>query len=236
MKNQIAGKVSKIETMGLVDGPGVRTVVFLQGCPLRCLYCHNPEMQETFGKSDSYQAKDIVKIVKRYLPYYKKEGGVTFSGGEPLLQKEFLLETLKECKKEGINTCLDTSGIGSGYEEILDYVDLVILDVKACDKKLYNYITGGDFSLFLKFLETCQRKGKKMWLRQVIVPGINDNEESVKTLKKFASSLKNIQRIELLPYHSMAKEKYKQLGRNYPLAKTPEMDKKRCEELEKLLK
>lgn len=236
MKNQIAGKVSKIETMGLVDGPGVRTVVFLQGCPLRCLYCHNPEMQETFGKSDSYQAKDIVKIVKRYLPYYKKEGGVTFSGGEPLLQKEFLLETLKECKKEGINTCLDTSGIGSGYEEILDYVDLVILDVKACDKKLYNYITGGDFSLFLKFLETCQRKGKKMWLRQVIVPGINDNEESVKTLKKFASTLKNIQRIELLPYHSMAKEKYKQLGRTYPLAKIPEMDKKRCEELEKLLK
>ena len=230
------GKVANIETMGLVDGPGIRTVIFLQGCPLRCIYCHNPEMQEFNGKTESYTPKQIVNILKRYKTYYKNNGGVTFSGGEPLSQREFLLECLKLCKKEGINTCLDTSGIGSDYEEVLDQVDLVILDVKAVSAEEYKKITGGNFDIFLKFLNACQKKDKKLWLRQVIVPGINDDKKHVEMLKEFIKPLKNIQRVELLPYHTMAKEKYRLLNRSYPLGDTPEMDKKKCEKLEKILK
>ena len=222
--------------MGLVDGPGVRTVIFLQGCPLRCLYCHNPDMQEFGLKIKQYTPKQVVEILKKYKTYYGNDGGVTFSGGEPLGQGEFLCECLKRCKKEGINTAVDTSGIGTNYDEILDFVDLVILDVKACEKEEYKKITGGNFDTFLTFLKQCQKKKKKMWLRQVIVPGINDDEEHIKKLKEFIKPLKNIQRVELLPYHTMAKKKYEVLNRDYPLGDTPEMDRKKCMELEKLLK
>ena len=233
MKN-IKGKIAEIQTMGLLDGPGVRTVIFLHGCPLRCLYCHNPEMQNG-GKFQEYTPSEIVTILKRYKPYYKDNGGVTFSGGEPLTQRDFLLETLKLCKKEGIHTCLDTSGVGINYEEILDYTDLVIMDIKACNSELYKKITSKNIDNSLKFLDVCQKKEKKMWLRQVIVPGINDDIEHIMELKKFISKLKNIERIELLPYHTMAKAKYLKLGRNYPLGDTPDMDKKKCRELEKML-
>lgn len=230
------GKIAEIQTMGLLDGPGIRTVVFLQGCPLRCLYCHNPEMQNPLQKVKLYTPKQIVDVLKRYKSYYKDNGGVTFSGGEPLMQRDFLLETLKLCKKEGINTCLDTSGFGFNYDEILDYTDLVILDIKAVNPLLYEKITKQKVEISLEFLKTCQKKNKKLWIRQVIVPRINDDEKHVLELKKFISKLKNVERIELLPYHSMAKGKYAKLGLTYPLGDTPEMDKKKCMELEKLLK
>ena len=229
------GKVASIETMGLLDGPGIRTVIFLQGCPLKCLYCHNPEMQDCQTRVTEYTPKQLVDIIKRYKPYYKDDGGVTFSGGEPLMQGKFLLECLKRCKKEGINTCLDTSGVGKGYEEVLDYVDLVILDVKAIEENNYINLTGQKIRLFLDFLNTCQVKNKRMWLRQVIVPGINDTEENILKLKEFIAPLKNIERVELLPYHTMAKNKYKQLNREYPLKDTPEMDKEECLRLERIL-
>lgn len=230
------GKVAEIQTMGLLDGPGIRTVVFLQGCPLRCLYCHNPEMQDSMQKVKEYTPKQIVDILKRYKSYYKDNGGVTFSGGEPLMQRDFLLETLKLCKKEGINTCLDTSGFGFNYDEILDYTDLVILDIKAINPELYTKITKQKVEISLEFLKTCQKKNKKLWIRQVIVPRINDDEKHVLELKSFISKLKNVERVELLPYHSMAKGKYAKLGLDYPLGDTPEMDKQKCIELEKLLK
>lgn len=230
------GKVAEIQTMGLLDGPGIRTVVFLQGCPLRCLYCHNPEMQDSMQKVKEYTPKQIVDILKRYKSYYKDNGGVTFSGGEPLMQRDFLLETLKLCKKEGINTCLDTSGFGFNYDEILDYTDLVILDIKAINPELYTKITRQKVEISLEFLKTCQKKNKKLWIRQVIVPSINDDEKHVLELKNFISKLKNVERVELLPYHSMAKDKYAKLGLDYPLGDTPEMDKQKCMELEKLLK
>lgn len=220
--------------MGLVDGPGIRTVVFLQGCPLRCVYCHNPEMQE-FAETQKYTPEQILKILNRYKPYYKENGGVTFSGGEPLTQSKFLLECLKLCKQNNINTALDTSGIGENYDEILDYVDLVILDVKACEREEYKRITGGDFDKFFKFLNVCQKKKKKMWLRQVIIPNINDDESHILKLKEFIRPLKNIDRIELLPYHTMALKKYEKLKREYPLKGTPQMDKLKCKELEKIL-
>ena len=231
---EILGNIDSFESMGLVDGPGVRFVVFMQGCPLRCAYCHN---QETWSDEKKIQMtpSDLVKKILKYKPYFGDEGGVTFSGGEPLHQPEFLLEALKECKKNGIHTCLDTSGAGENYDEILDYCDLIILDVKELDEEKYKKLTGQNMDWFKNFLKKCQEKHKKMWLRQVIVPGYNDTEESVLKLKDFVSKLHNIEKVELLPYHSMAKEKYKKLGIKYRLENVLDMNKEKCKELEKLL-
>lgn len=220
--------------MGLVDGPGVRFVVFMQGCPLRCAYCHNPETWSDKKKIEM-TAEELVKKILKYKPYFGDDGGVTFSGGEPLKQPEFLLEALKECKKHNLHTCLDTSGFGENYEEILDYVDLVILDVKAIVPEKYKALTGQAMDKYNKFLETCQAKNKKLWLRQVIVPGYNDTKEDILKLEDYIKNIKNVERVELLPYHSMAKEKYKNLGIKYRLENVIDMDKEKCKQLEKLL-
>lgn len=231
---EILGNIDSFESMGLVDGPGVRFVVFMQGCPLRCAYCHNPETWSD-EKKIQMTPSDLVKKILKYKPYFGDEGGVTFSGGEPLHQPEFLLEALKECKRNGIHACLDTSGAGENYDEILDYCDLIILDVKELDEEKYKKLTGQNMDWFKNFLKKCQEKHKKMWLRQVIVPGYNDTEESVLKLKDFVSKLHNIEKVELLPYHSMAKEKYKKLGIKYRLENVLDMNKEKCKELEKLL-
>lgn len=231
---EILGNIDSFESMGLVDGPGVRFVVFMQGCPLRCAYCHNPETWSD-EKKIQMTPSDLVKKILKYKPYFGDEGGVTFSGGEPLHQPEFLLEALKECKRNGIHTCLDTSGAGENYDEILDYCDLIILDVKELDEEKYKKLTGQNMDWFKNFLKKCQEKHKKMWLRQVIVPGYNDTEESVLKLKDFVSKLHNIEKVELLPYHSMAKEKYKKLGIKYRLENVLDMNKEKCKKLEKLL-
>lgn len=230
----VKGNIDSFETMGLVDGPGVRFVVFMQGCPLRCAYCHNPETWSDQKKIEM-TAEELVKKILKYRTYFGDEGGVTFSGGEPLRQPEFLLEALKECKKQNIHTCLDTSGFGENYEEILDYVDLVILDVKAIVPEKYKALTGQAIDKYNKFLETCQEKDKKLWLRQVIVPGYNDTKEDVLKLKAYIKNIKNVEKVELLPYHSMAKEKYKNLGIKYRLDDVVDMDKEKCKQLEKLL-
>jgi len=234
--SKILGNIASIETLGLVDGPGVRFVVFLQGCPLRCAYCHNPEMWNHTEIKDQVSAEDLVKKIKKYQPYFKDGGGVTVSGGEALMQVEFVTELFKLCKLENIHTCLDTSGYGDNYEELLDYTDLVILDVKELDSEKYTTLVGREIDKFHKFVEVCQQKNKPLWLRQVIVPNYNDNKESVLKLKEFASKLKNVEKIELLPYHSMAKDKYKKLGIPYRLENTEDMDKQKCKELEKILK
>ena len=231
----VKGNIDSFETMGLVDGPGVRFVVFMQGCPLRCAYCHNPETWSDQKKIEM-TAEELVKKILKYRPYFGDEGGVTFSGGEPLRQPEFLLEALKECKKQNIHTCLDTSGFGENYEEILDYVDLVILDVKAIVPEKYKALTGQAIDKYNKFLETCQEKDKKLWLRQVIVPGYNDTKEDVLKLKAYIKNIKNVEKVELLPYHSMAKEKYKNLGIKYRLDDVVDMDKEKCKQLEKILR
>ena len=231
----VKGNIDSFESMGLVDGPGVRFVVFMQGCPLRCAYCHNPETWSD-EKKIQMTAEELVNKILKYKPYFGDEGGVTFSGGEPLHQSKFLLEALKECKKHNINTCLDTSGAGENYEEILDYCDLVILDVKELDDEKYRKLTGKSMEWFNKFLNKCQEKNKKMWFRQVIVPGYNDTKESVLKLKEFASKLKNIEKVELLPYHTMAKEKYKKMGIPYRLENVLDMNKEKCKKLERLLK
>ena len=231
----IKGNIDSFETMGLVDGPGVRFVVFMQGCPLRCAYCHNPETWSDKKKIEM-TAEELVKKILKYKPYFGDDGGVTFSGGEPLKQPKFLLEALKECKKHNLHTCLDTSGFGDNYEEILDYVDLVILDVKAIVPEKYKSLTGQVMDKYNKFLETCQAKNKKLWLRQVIVPNYNDTKEDVIKLKEYIKSIKNVERVELLPYHSMAKGKYKNLGIKYRLENVLDMDKEKCKQLEEFLR
>ena len=232
----IKGNIASFESMGLVDGPGVRFVVFLQGCPLRCAYCHNPEMWNLRDIKLEMTPQELADKIKRYAVYFKDEGGVTISGGEPLMQAEFVTEVFKLCKAEGIHTCLDTSGCGDATDELLDNTDLVILDVKELDEKRYQDLVAQKMDKFNKFLAKCQQKKKKMWLRQVIVPNFNDTKESVLKLKAFAEQLENIEKIELLPYHDMAKKKYKELGIPYRLENVPVMDKAKCKQLEKLLK
>lgn len=232
---EIKGKISSEESLGLVDGPGIRYVVFLQGCQLRCLYCHNPETWDLNGKSYEVSPQELVKKIARFKSYFGSDGGVTFSGGEPLLQPQFLLECLKLCKKEGINTVLDTAGVGFGeYQEILSYVDLVILDIKATGEEEYKKITGQNMSRFNQFVEECRKSNKKLWLRQVIVPGINDDEEHAMMLGNFAKTLENVEKVELLPYKTIGSHKYQMLGLVERLTGVLEMDENRCKELEKI--
>lgn len=230
---EIVGNISSIET-GFVDGPGVRAVVYFQGCPLRCLYCHNPETWETINKN-LMTPNQVMEKISRYKAYFGKDGGITFSGGEPLMQPKFLLEVLKLCKKEGYHTAIDTSGYGVVDGDLLDYVDLVILDVKSVDENEYKYITGKDINTFNNFLNLVQQKNIPLWIRQVIVPNINDTKESILKLKDFVKNIKNVQKVELLPYHDMAKNKYKKLNINYRLENTKPMDKNKLKELEKIL-
>ena len=236
MEKEILGNISSIESMGLVDGPGIRYVVFLQGCELRCLYCHNPETWDKTREHQRMTPEELVKKIVRFKSYFGRTGGVTFSGGEPLLQPKFLLECLKLCKKEGINTALDTAGVGFGdYDEILLLTDLVILDLKAVSEEDYKKITGQPMIRFKKFLADCQRLNKKLWIRQVIVPGINDNEENIKKIKDFVSQLRNVEKVELLPYKTIGVHKYEDLKIRYRLEGVPDMEEERCKELEKLL-
>lgn len=228
------GSVASIESFGLVDGPGIRTVVFLSGCRLRCLFCHNPEML-TRG-IDNYTSEDLAKKIIRNKPYFKNNGGVTFSGGEPLLQSDFVIETCKILKRENVHIALDTAGVGNhDYDEILSLVDLVIFDVKAIDDQGYTEMTGNKIDESLYFLSKCQELNKKMWIRQVIVPGINDSINYIERLAEFIKPLKNIEKVELLPYHTMALDKYKTLNIDYKLKDTKQMDVQKCKELEKLL-
>ena len=233
----VKGSIDSVETMGLVDGPGIRYVVFLQGCKLRCLFCHNPETWKMEEKNMT-TAEELIDKIKRYKNYFGKEGGVTFSGGDPLCQPEFLLECLNQCKQEGIHTCLDTSGVGCNkeiYPEILSYTDLVILDIKAVTPEAYKKMTGYPMKDFLEFLELCQKLEKKLWLRQVIVPGINDTEEYILKLKKYIKNIKNVERVELILYHLYGEEKYKKLGISYRLDGVPAMKKEDLDKLNQIL-
>lgn len=226
----IKGAVDSIETFGLVDGPGIRTVVFLSGCKLRCKYCHNPEMWVR-GK-ENYTPEELAKKILRNKNYFARNGGVTFSGGEPLLQSEFIISVAKILKKENIHIALDTAGVGNGnYEEILKYVDLVLLDIKHTKEEDYFYLTGMSMEEYLKFVRVLNKMKKQVWIRQVIVPGIMDNDNYLKSLVKEVKKIKNVKRIDFLPYHKMGILKYEKLGIDYPLEGVPEMDKNKCQEL-----
>ena len=233
----IKGKISSIETLGTLDGPGVRFVAFLQGCKLRCKYCHNPETWNIHAETELTTPQQLVEKVEKYKNYFGKNGGVTFSGGEPLLQPEFLLECLKLCKDKKIHTCIDTAGVGFGkYEEILKYTDLVILDIKAVEESEYIELTGQPIKFFKDFLTQAINANKKFWLRQVIVPTINDDKEHIFKLKQFASTIPNVEKIELLPYKTIGVHKYKDLNIPYRLEGIEELSESKLQELNKILK
>lgn len=235
----IKGKIHSVESMGLVDGPGIRVVVFMQGCTLRCLYCHNPDTWTLDGNKDAldFTPEELVNKISRFRSYFEKSGGgVTFSGGDPLKQPEFLKETLKLCKEAGIHTTLDTSGVGFGdYEEILKYTDLVLYDVKHLTREGYKDMTGIEIDETQKFLEACKKMGTKMWIRQVVVPGKTDSEEYIRELGKFIKTLNNVEKVELLPYHLLGVNKYETLGIKYRLEGLEAMDKEACKALYKFL-
>lgn len=234
-QSSLFGNISSIESMGLVDGPGIRVVVFLQGCKLRCLYCHNPETWDMKDKT-LMSVEEVVNKILKYKNYIKKNGGVTFSGGEPLLQSDFIYECIKELKKHNIHICIDTSGVGSGYEKLIDLVDLFIVDIKSLDSQEYKYITGLDIDSFTDFIKKIQHSNKKIWLRQVIIPGINDDKEHIIQLAEYANSLCNVEKVELLPYHSYGEPKYISMNLKYRLEGYPALGKEKERELNKILK
>lgn len=226
------GRVHSMESMGLVDGPGIRTVIFFQGCSLRCRFCHNPDTWE-FNSGEITDPETLVKKICRFKPYFKNTGGVTFSGGEPLMQPDFLLETLKLCKQENIHTCIDTAGYGMGsYDEILQYTDLVLLDLKHINETDYRQMTGQSMKQFDEFLAALKKSKTPIWIRHVVVPGITDSEEHMKNLKVYIDSIPNVEKVELLPYHLLGKNKYEVMGIPYSLDGVPAMDKEKTMDLQ----
>lgn len=231
-ETSLTGTIHSLESMGLVDGPGVRAVVFLQGCPLRCRYCHNPDTQPMTGGTE-ITAEELTRRLLRFRPYFARGGGVTFSGGEPLMQPEFLAEMLRRLQENGIHTCLDTAGAGCGnYQEILAHTDLVLFDVKHEDPNSYHALTGGDIRRPRDFVEAVRRADVPMWVRHVVVPGLTDSGAHMAALRDYIKTLPRVERVELLPYHTLGVRKYAALGRPYSLSGVPEMDKDRCAVLE----
>lgn len=223
-----SGRVHSLESMGLVDGPGIRAVVFLQGCALRCQYCHNPDTWAVENPAaEVYTPGRLVEKLLRFKPYFGEKGGVTFSGGEPLLQPEFLAETLDLCRTAGIHTCLDTAGCGLGeYGAILRSTDLILLDVKHWEPEGYRQVTGGSMAAFDRFLEQAQAAGVPLWVRHVVVPGLTDGEAHLEGLERYLKAIRYIRRVELLPYHTLGVHKYAALGIPYPLEGTPPVEGK----------
>ena len=215
------GYIHSFESFGTVDGPGVRFVVFFSGCPLRCLYCHNPDTWQMGGMY--LTADEVMEKMRRNLPFYRT-GGLTATGGEPTMQLPFLTELFRLAKEEGIHTCLDTAGIlfreEEPYDELMKYTDLVMLDIKHMLPEEHRKLTGQDNERVFKFFDYLERIGKPTRIRHVVVPGITYNEEQLSALGRFARGKKNIESIELLAYHSMGVHKYKTLGLSYPLMQT----------------
>ena len=217
------GYINKIETMGTSDGPGLRVVVFMQGCPLRCVYCHNPEMFSLKGGIE-YTPRSLVEFILRYKSYFGSDGGVTFSGGEPFMQFDFLWEVCQLLKNHNINICLDTCGIGLKNDKILSIIDIVLMDIKYIDNKGYESITGvAKYEESISFLKKCQEYGKEIWFRQVIIPGINDDIIYIKKLKELAKQYQPVN-IELLPFHTMGFSKYESIGIENKLINTKDLD------------
>lgn len=225
------GYIHSLQSLGTVDGPGVRAVVFASGCPLRCVYCHNPD---TWKMTDGTPTEvgQISERIFRLYPYIK-DGGVTFSGGEPLLQAEFFSELSAVLKERGLHIALDTSGcvLNEGVLRLLELVDLVLLDVKFDDEASYLRNTGGSFSGTVAFLDELKARGIPTWIRRVIVPKLNDGKEDILRLRELISGYPNIEKVELLPFRKLCLEKYQSMGIDFPLLDTPEASEAKIREL-----
>lgn len=216
------GNVHSIESFGTVDGPGIRFVVFMQGCPMRCLYCHNPDTWSYAGGT-TYSARALAEKALRYKSYFTGGGGVTVSGGEPLLQIGFVTELFAILKANGVHTALDTSGITFREEDtaaidaLLEVTDLVLLDVKHADEEEHKKLTRHSNRPVLAFARYLSDKGKDMWIRHVLVGGFTDDDGYLHRLKEFIDTLSTVRKVEVLPYHTMGEVKYAKLGLEYPL-------------------
>lgn len=221
------GRVSSLQSLGTVDGPGLRYVIFLQGCPLRCVYCHNPETWDPAGGTE-YAPEELVEKVLRCRSYFGEQGGVTVSGGEPLLQAPFVTELFRQLKEAGIHTALDTSGAGDLKQaaQVLDWTDLVLLDLKFPDEAGYRQYCRGSWAQTQAFAALAGEKRVPLWVRHVVVPGLNDSLEDLRAIQAQAESLPGFQKLEWLPFHNMCLEKYQQLGLPFPLEGTPAMEDK----------
>ena len=230
----ITGNIHSIQTLGTLDGPGVRFVIFMQGCNLRCGCCHNPDTWEC-GIGTNYTALELVEKIERYRTYFGKDGGVTVSGGEPLLQAKFIAELFRECKGRGINTCLDTSGdmLNDDVKELLTVTDRVLLDVKYYNEELYQKFVGCSIIKPLKFLEYLDKENIRTTIRQVIIPTLNDNGDNIDFLNSLIASHKCIDKIELLPFKKICKVKYDKMGLEFSFDKYKSPEKKEVEELSK---
>lgn len=236
IEKYLTGRVHSIQSMGTLDGPGVRFVVFLQGCPLRCKCCHNPDTWDTRGGT-VYTAEQLVEKAARYKEYFGKDGGVTVSGGEPLLQAEFVEEFFTLCHEKGINTCLDTSGylISPAVQNLLKVTDRVLLDIKYSNDQLYLKNVGCSIKTPLEFLNLLDKMNIHTTVRQVIIPTINDNKEQILQLKNLISNKKVVDKIELLPFKKICQVKYDNLKMDFPFKNIPTPTKEQMKELESLI-
>ncbi len=225
MENKSAvGRIHSTESFGAADGPGVRYIIFMQGCDMRCRYCHNPDTWDKFSGTE-ISAEQALKQAMRYRSYWKKGGGITVSGGEPLLQIDFLTELFRLAKAENISTCIDTAGqpftreepFFSKFQELMKYTDLLLLDIKEIAPERHKLVTGHANTNILDMARYLSDIGKPVWIRHVLVPGLSDFDEDIDELRKFLDTLGNVERVEILPYHTLGKFKWDELGIKYPL-------------------
>ena len=236
MNMKSVGRVHSFQSLGTLDGPGVRFVVFMQGCPLRCVCCHNPDTWET-GAGSEYSSDDILERVLRFKEYFGADGGITVSGGEPLLQADFVKELFEKCKINGINTCLDTSGcfLNEDVREMLKHTDRVLLDIKYTDEEAYKSFVGCNYSLVLGFLSFLDSQSIPVTLRQVIIPGLNDNRNNIINLKTLSEKYTCVDKIYLLPLKKICQVKYDKMNIEFPLRDTPTPDSATMKMLEEYL-
>ena len=233
----MVGNIHSLESFGTVDGPGIRFVVFLQGCPLRCLYCHNPDTWEKGSGSYQMTPAELLEEVMRYKSFIAK-GGVTVTGGEPLMQAEFVRDFFLLCREKGIHTALDTSGAlwSPAVREALDAADMVLLDVKTIDPLQHKELTGAKITNTLRCLDYLEERQIATWIRHVLVQGWTDDDRRLQQLADFLKPYRCIEKIELLPYHTMGTHKYEQMGLQYRLEGTPELSPERLERAREIFK
>ncbi len=220
----MVGKIHSVFSGGTVDGPGIRFVVFMQGCPLRCKYCHNPDSWD-YKDGEERTVVDLTNEIVKYKNYYGQKGGVTVSGGEPLVQIDFVTELLRSLKSQGINTAVDTSGVTFNvndknslekHEKLDEFVDLYLIDIKHIESEKHKELTGLGNENTLNYVKWLSDRGKRIWIRHVLVPGYTDDEESLTKLSNFIKTV-NVEKIEVLPYHTMGEVKYQKLNIDYAL-------------------
>ncbi|MBQ4220345.1 pyruvate formate-lyase-activating protein [Butyrivibrio hungatei] len=238
----VKGAIHSIETFGSVDGPGIRFIVFLKGCKLRCKYCHNADTWDP-NSEDMRTPDELLDFAERYRSYWGEEGGITVSGGEPLLQIDFLIELFKKAKERGINTCIDTAlqpftreePFFSKFEELMKYTDLLLVDIKHIDRDEHIELTGLPNDNIFDGFRYLSDISKPIWIRHVLVPGITDDDEYLKKTREFIETLSNVKKIEVLPYHSMGQHKFETLGIPYKLDGVKSPSKERVDNAMKIL-